>query len=391
MEAKKADENSMITPNNGAAAAEGDQSPEQLIAKVNDASGEADALEPTIKKTAMDQMADDSNAVADPNAPKAVTGDVGKGAFWGKFNVYLLAFVLVIVIAGGTMAVMYSMDKKEQNVATNTAQLTQQIADQLKTADAKVGGPKQILTVESNAIITGKTIIQSDLDVAGALKLGGPLSLPAITVTGATQLGDIKGNSLEISGNGTFGGKLSSGSDLTIGGEFTAPGNITNNGNLTSGGNIIGGKSLTIQGSITASTGNLTIKGNGTFGGTISGAVVKAGEIQFGRLTLTGTQPTIAVGVSAGGGGTASVQGTDTAGTATINIGGAPSAGVIATVTFTTAFSTPNPHPVITANGSNCAVNAPYVTSISATKFSIALATVPSGGQSCKFNFIVLN
>jgi hypothetical protein len=61
------------------------------------------------------------------------------------------------------------------------------------------------------------------------------------------------------------------------------------------------------------------------------------------------------------------------------------------TITFTGAYNSNNPHPVLTPNGPGCANIGYYVTNITASKFDIASASTPPSGATCRFNYIVIN
>lgn len=363
-------------PEEGAAAAgdaaanqKSDKSPEELMGQVAQAD---ESLESGPKKSTVDAMADES---VDPNAlnpaPKKPEAK-GFKKLLGKFNIYLLLFILILVIAGAAFGVTYFMNQREQQIRVTTSELTEQTLEQLKTSDAVVGDPQQILTIESNAFITGKVVMRDTLDVAGALKIGGPLSLPSIRAAGEGNFGSIATNDLQAAGNAAIGGVLDVVGAVTMGENLSVRGSINGGGRLDIGGQA-------------------TIGGNLNVNGTISAKGINFETISINRINITGNNPGITVGGAAGGGGTASVNGTDTAGTATINTGGGTGTGILATIFFTGAFSSSNPHAVLTPNGPGCANIGYYVTNISATQFSIATATAPPPGATCRFNYIVIN
>src|SRR5690606_4259777 len=126
----------------------------------------------------------------------------------GKVNIYLLLFILVVVIAGAAYMVMYFMNKRAENIRLETTKITEETLEQLKTSDAIVGDPQQILTIESNAVITGKVVMRDSLDIAGALRIGGPLSIPTLGVAGSGSFGDLSTNDLQAAGNLAVGGIL---------------------------------------------------------------------------------------------------------------------------------------------------------------------------------------
>ncbi len=279
----------------------------------------------------------------------------GKG-FFARVNIYLLLFIFVIVIAAVVTAIsiirskQVNQDQKNQIV---TEPLSKEALEQLRQTDVKVGDPKQVLSVESNAIFAGKVLIRDSLEVAGEIKAGAALNIPGLTVSGVATLGQVQASQLQVAGNTTLQGQV----------------NIQN---------------------------NLSVTGSGSFGGSITAASLNISNLQInGDLQFTkhidagGPTPGKSDGPALGGGGTSSISGTDTAGTVAINTGGGPAAGCFVTVTFTSRFNG-TPHVVITPVGSaGGSIN--YYINRSATNFSICSANVPPAGQSFAFDYIVID
>ncbi len=268
-------------------------------------------------------------------------------------NIYMLLFILILVLTGVIIFVGIQRNKKVDVTTTiGTQPLTKETIEQLKGSEAKVGDPKQTLSIESNAIFTGKVLFRDSIDVAGTIKVGGALSLPGITVSGQSNFDQIQANKLAISG------------DVTIAGQAT------------------------IQK-------NLTVSGGASFGGAISAPIIAAqglqlsGDLQFNRhIDAGGGTPGKTNGSALGSGGTSSLSGTDTAGTVTINTGGGPGPGCFATISFTQNFNT-TPHIVITPVGS-AAAGINYYINRSAGDFSICTTNAAPGGQSFGFDYIVI-
>lgn len=271
----------------------------------------------------------------------------------GRFNIYLLLFLLLIVLSVIISAVGYlrSRDAPAKQDTISTEPLSQEALDKLKSSDVRVGDPKQILNIQSNAIFDGKVLIRDGLEVAGQLKIGGPLNLPGITVSGTSAFDQVTINNLQIAGN------------------------------------------TTIQGQLTVLKG-LSVSGPASFAGTLSAAQFTIdslqvnNDIQLNRhIDAGGSTPGISGGSGLGGGGTTSVSGTDTAGTVNINVGGGGGNGCFATINFTKRFNAV-PHVVITPVGpSGAAVN--YYINRSTTNFSICAAG-PAGG-SFAFDYIAID
>jgi hypothetical protein len=124
-------------------------------------------------------------------------------------NVYLLLFIFIVILSGAVVFVGVQRGKKAANTTTITTQpLTQEAIGQLKDSEAKVGDPKQTLTIESNAIFSGKVLIRDSLDVAGGIKVGSALSLPGISVSGTSTFDQLQANKLSVAGDASIQGQL---------------------------------------------------------------------------------------------------------------------------------------------------------------------------------------
>ncbi len=301
---------------------------------------------------------DSSNAAPTP-LPQAPTPANKPGIkirlqnLFRRFNIYLLLFVLVIIISIAMVVVSVQRNRSEDKQLTlDTQELTQATLDQLKGTDTKVGDPKQLLSIESNAVFTGKVLIRDSLDVAGPIKVGGSLTLPGITVSGASNFDQVLINSLQITGNTAVQGGLTVQQGLNVAGNSTFSGNIT-------------ASQLTLD----------TLQLNG--------------ELKLNRhIDAGGGLPGASAG-NVGAGGTVSISGTDTAGTVTFNTGSGPGGGTLATITFASAFSAV-PHVVITPVGSGGAGLNYYITRTT-TGFTIASTNAPSAGISFSFDYIVID
>jgi cytoskeletal protein CcmA (bactofilin family) len=298
------------------------------------------------------------------NTEKAVKpkGQKGLGVMLSKIstrlNVYLLAFILIIIICGIIVFVVVNTGNQQEasQDAILTEELTQEAIDNLTSNESTVGDPKQLLTVESNSVFNGRVLIRDGLDVAGPIKVGGALSLPGITVSGTSQFDEVLLNALSIAGDANVQGTLTVENNISVAGEASFGGNIS-------------APSITID------------------------ALQISGDISFSRhIDAGGATPSVTNGGSAGSGSTVSISGTDTAGTVTINVGSGSSAGTLAVVSFAVAFSG-NPHvvitPVTTSPGTVSSGDF-YLSNRSTTGFSIASATPVSSG-SISFDYIVID
>ena len=270
------------------------------------------------------------------------------------FNPYLLTVLILVIVAIGVTVYSFQQNNRPaRDALVATEPLDQEVLDQLNNTDVKVGDPKQILSVEANAVFSGTVLVRGGLEVAGQVKVGGPLSLPGITVSGNSNFDEVNINNLQISGN------------TTVQGQMTIQGNLAVNGSATFGGTL-SARRLFIQ--------NLQINN----------------DIQLNRhIDAGGGTPRRTNGNALGSGGTSSVSGTDTAGTVNINTGGGPGAGCFATIIFNQRFNA-TPHITITPVGF-WAGSLNYYINRSATSFSICTRNNPSAGKNFAFDYIVID
>lgn len=273
----------------------------------------------------------------------------------GSINPYLVLFVLVLIV-GLLIAYISNRLNNQDNPANLTFQgseLDQDAIDQLLKAEQNIGNVDQTLTVAANAIFNGKILVKSDLDVAGSIRVGGPLNLPGITVSGTSEFDDV---------------------------------NISNN--LAILGNVSIQQALTVQGGV-------NINDNLSVGGTVSAGEISADSIEFtGNLTLTrhidtgGGTPSKANGTALGSGGTVSISGNDVAGTITINTGGSAPAGFFVRINFVNTYNT-TPAVIISPANSNAA-SLEYYTQRDSSGFRIGTASNPADSTTFIFDYFVV-
>lgn len=275
--------------------------------------------------------------------------------FSHRFNIYLLFFVLILVVAGAVLVITAMSSKSTKDPTTiNSQNLSSDALKQLSGNSTNVGDPKQVLNIQSNSVFAGKVLIKDSLEVAGTIKVGSALNLPGITVSGDSSFEQLSvSNALNV------------GSDASIQGQL----NVKK---------------------------NLAVSGTGTFGGNVTAPQIATSSLQLlGDLTLTkhivagGASPGRTTGSAVGPGGTASVSGSDTAGTVNINTGSAPAAGCFITINFVNAY-TATPHVLVTPVGSS-AGGVQYYVNRNSTTFSICSANVPPANTSFGFDYFVLN
>ncbi len=296
--------------------------------------------------------------VVDPDAPKnGANGPKERllGRLLGKLNIYsVLLIVVMLILVVATILALRQNRISTNKSALKTQELTQEAIDKLAETSPTVGSASETLNIASNAIFNGSILVKGGIDVAGGLKIGSALSLPTISV----------------------------GDTATV--ELLAAKRITVAGDTA------------VQGKMTIQNG-LSVIGGGTFSGPLSASQVTTDKLQLnGDLQLTqhidpnGVSPSRTNGSALGGGGTASVSGTDTAGTVVINTGNSAPAGCFVTINFTKAF-TGTPHVVISPSSSTAAT-LNYYTNRSTGNFSICSAgDPPDNTANITFDYIVID
>jgi hypothetical protein len=320
----------------------------------DDSSLESDSLE-----SGGDSASTDSGSSLTPSdggdkAPKPKGG--GIRGLLSHVNIYLLAFILLLVLASSGGGIFYLNSNKQaaKSNGIKSQTLSTDSLKQLANSDVTVGDSKQVLTVQSNAIFAGSVLLRGDVEVAGKLVVGDKLSLTGINVGGQSTLQDVN-----ISNN------LAVTHDVAVKGKLTVQGALSVNGNVSfsSGVSI---PSLTV--------GTLTLNNK---------------LILTHHIVAGGGNPSRSSGTALGGGGTTSVSGSDTAGTIRVNTGSSPGAGCFITVNFTSQFDN-TPHVVVTPIGSSAA-GLKYYVSRNTGSFSVCTASSAPAHSSFSFDYIAID
>lgn len=317
---------------------------------------EGDSLDPKDQPSGDPESSTETTDLAQATEQKSdKKGKQGgpKKSVLSRVNIYFLLFLLIIVIAVMVFFISYQTSKKDSSTNDISSQtLTTDTINQLKGNDVKIGDPKQVLNIQSNAVFSGKILVQGGVDIAGTLKVGGTTSLSSLTVSGTTTLQEA-----QI-------GKLAASGDASVQGQLTVQKTI----NVTGGGSF--------GGPITAP--QITIN-----------ALTISGDLQLNRhIDAGGVTPGHSNGTALGAGGTASNSGTDTAGTVAINTGSGPPAGCFVTINFAQKFNA-TPHVVITPSSSD-AGDLSYYVNRTTGGFSIC-ANNPVGGKAYSFDYVVID
>lgn len=320
--------------------------------------GSSTVIRPSVENgenTAQSPGGPDSSSTTPGTSPSNQPRHVGAlGAFFRRFNVYLLLFVLLLVLCsiGGTVLYLRGGNTIGSNLPSQS--LSQNTLDQLANNDVSVGEPKHTLSVQGNTVFSGDVLTRGSLQVAGTLEVGSDLTLNGIRVSGNSTFDDVQvTKSLAITGNESIQGQLN------------------------------------VQQA-------LNVSGGGTFLGALSAPSLTVGSLQLSgdlavlhHITAGGGTPSRSNGTALGSGGTATVSGSDTGGSVTINTGSNPAAGCFLTVTFTAKFNS-TPHVVVTPVGSAAAGMSYYITR-STGNFSICTTTAAPASATFGFDYIAFD
>lgn len=277
-----------------------------------------------------------------------------------KVNLYFLIFIFIVVIAGAIAVVSFLNNKKVPKTPTiATQKLDQDTLNQLANTDVTVGGSGQTLTVQGNAIFAGQILAKSSLSVAGSIqansiKIATETNTAQLTVSGKSNLNDVQANTLQVANGATIQGSLTLQKDLNVGGTTSLSGPVT-------------ASQITVT--------NLILSGNATL------------QVP-NHISFTGASPTRSINPAPlGAGGTASVNGSDTAGTVSISTGNGTVAGCFITLTFNQKF-TSTPRVIIGPVGAGAGLTQFYADP-TLTGFSICTDNPAPTGQTFGYNYFV--
>lgn len=326
----------------------------------NDDKNEANALEQPTRSDVFDELGTDNGAVHVANdeltqdqLPKKRRFRFDVKKIWHNFNVYLLIFILLCVVTTIVFIVAYINSQKDpQTPATALQDLTSKDLQEIASGNANIGDPRYLLNVQSDAVFAGNALVKGDLSVAGNILLGQNLSVPSITVAGATNLGTVQINSLSVATTTALQGRVSVQDELTVGRSLSVGSNITA-ANIT--------------------TNNLTLGNN----------------LNLSKhITVSGPTPGRSQGGAVGSGGSTSISGSDLAGTLNVNTGSNTSAGCFATITFTQRYGT-TPRVIVSPVGSAAGATDYYVDR-GPTNFSICTASPAPAGRNLAFDYFII-
>jgi len=283
----------------------------------------------------------------------------------------VIAVILAINI--GVIAFFINQGDGGGDDGANRSEVTLSAAtlDKLGVSKNPVGTRGAELIIGPDARFNGKVKIGSDISIAGKLNLNSTLIAQDASLA-KLQAGEVTLQQLGVNGDATVT-NANVRQTLAVAGASRFQGAVTMS------------QLLTVNNSI-------NVAGNLSIGGVLSARTFQASSLVSdttltigGHVISRGAAPTLSAGGALGSGGTASISGSDSAGTVAANVGIGASAGIVATISFRQAY-TSTPRVIVTAVGSgprNVYVNR------SATGFSIGVGdAMPPGGWA--FDYFVI-
>jgi len=332
------------------------QSPSEEQSPGAESQAPADALSRTPEDLEQEQVDQAASAPTPETAAVSEKKISPIKQFFRKVNIYFLIFALILVIAGAVTAVNYlNSQKAPPEVSIAAQQLTEDALKQLANTDATVGSTSQTLTIQGSAVIAGQTLMRGNLNVAGNLQTGGSIQGPSLTVSGPTNLNDTQINSLQVATNTAIQGNTTL-RDLNVAGTASFGGAVT-------------ASQITVSRLILSGNATLQIPNHISFTGPSPGRTINAGVL--------------------GGGGTASVSGSDTTGTININTGGNTQAGCFVQISFNQRF-TNQPHVLVSPVGA-AAGQIQYYVNRDNGSFSLCTNNAAPANQAFAFDYFVTN
>ena len=279
----------------------------------------------------------------------------------------LVAVVIILAINAGIITfVLKHQSSSKNNLASGQVTISSSALDKLGVNRTAVGDAGIELTVGPNARFAGNVQVAGSANIAGQLTLNSTFVASNANLT-QLQAGNTTLSQLNVNGNGTMS-NLNVRSNLVVGGQTQLQGPViaTNQFNINN---------------------NLAVSGNIVVGGTLEVGSFQTSNLTIdGHVIVLGAAPSVSAGSAAGSYGTASISGSDAAGTIVVNAGSGAGSGVAVNVTFRSPYGS-IPNVVVSPIGYGLVT---YV-SRNANGFSIGVSplTPLAAGTSYAFDYIV--
>lgn len=283
-----------------------------------------------------------------------------------------ISVVILVLLINGVIIffVLRAQGGSGNNVAREEVTLSAETLDGLGVSRNSVGELGTELTIGPATTFNGSVTVAGDTSIGGSLKLNSKFSASDASLA-KLQAGDTSLNTLNVNGD-TTSSNLNLRNDLNVTGLTRLQGAVTMS------------QILTVNNSV-------NISGNLAVGGTLSARAFQASSLVSdttlvvgGHIITRGSVPGVSPGGAIGSNGTVSISGNDAAGTVAVNAGAGAGAGIVANVSFRSAYGS-TPHVVVTAVGQG--VTDVYVNR-TANGFSIGVGGITVGGHA--FDYIVI-
>jgi hypothetical protein len=276
-----------------------------------------------------------------------------------------LSVVVAILVINALIIffVVRGQDRASAQGALGDVTISPAVLDTLGVSKTPIGDTGTELIVSPNSRFNGKLTVGSDVSIGGTLQLNSKFSATDASLA-KLEAGDTSLSQLNVNGDGTIS-NLNLRRDLTVVGTTRLQGPVTI------------GQLLTVNNSV-------NIAGNLAVGGVLSARNFQASSLTSdttltigGHIITRGAAPAASAGPALGNNGTISISGSDAAGTVAVNIGTGGGNGILANVSFRSAYGA-TPRVVVTGVGRG--MGGVYVNR-SATGFSIGVdgAVAPGG------------
>ena len=297
-------------------------------------------------------------------------------AFRPSHKAVFIGLAIVVMILGVNAGILAFLLKKEsinsKAINDKGVSISPGTLSKLGVNDSQIGSSNEKLVVNPNAQFN------SQLTVAGGVKIGGQLILNStLNASNANlsqlQAGSTSINSLNVNGSATA-------STLSVRGNFAV------NGSAQFQNGVTVAQLLSVDNNAAVS-GNLSIGGDLSSNAVAAGQLVVSGPIQIGSHVITaGRTPGVQIASGAiGSNGTVSISGNDEAGTIVINTGAGSGKGPIVSVLFNAGYST-QPVVIITPLGGFAEF---YLGNVTTAGFTVDSASGLASGSSYQINYIV--